>query len=229
MNDDADRDAGLDAEVDAGWDTELDEEDAQLIAERGRVDSPPTAAELTVPALSRFLVKIAESSTAAEYQSRLRAVLGAALDHTVAGLDLDYLEDPEALDPDRTVRPMPQWFEAISGEGSAPADAAADAARDAAPEFARLGAERFTAAGHGVGRRLAGWLERFDWDNTFRTWEWWDVTRTDERTVSIWVNAHGEDFFACEELRWAAYTAGAVQVTGPDLVNAETWLAERAE
>ncbi|WP_327069330.1 hypothetical protein [Kitasatospora sp. NBC_01302] len=204
-------------------DSGLDEEDAQLVAERGRVDRPPTAAELTVPALSRFLVEVAGPATVEEYQARLRAVLGSALDHTVAGLDLDHLPDSAALALDRSVRPVPPWFAAVStGPG------AAHAARETAPEFARQGAGRFVAAGHGTGWRLAGWLERFDWDNTFRTWQWWDVTRTGGRTVSIWVDAHGEDFFACQELRWAAWTAGAARVDGPALVDARVWLAERS-
>lgn len=198
----------MDAYTDAG----LDEEDALFIAERDRIDTPPAAADARVPAFSRFLVEI--DGSAEEYTERLRSVLGAALDRAVAAMDLDYLDDPEALGIELTVRQVPDWFAAVCAE-------------EAAPDFARDGAARYTAAGHGSGWYLNNWLERFDWDNVFRTWEWWDITRSGEHTLSIWVNAHGEDFFACDDLRWAAYTAGALQISGPVLVDAAEWRAQR--
>lgn len=199
----------MDAYLDAG----LDEEDAQLIAERDRIDAPPKDAPS--PELSGFLVEVA--GPVEEYAERLRAVLGAALDRAVAGLDLDYLDDPDALDIDQAVRQPPKWFAAVCANADV---------EETAPDFARDGAAHYTAAGHGSNWRLSGWLERFDWDNPFRTWEWWDVTRSGEHTVSIWVDAHGEGVFACDDLRWAAYTAGALAVSGPTLLPKDAWLRE---
>ncbi|MGE7437164.1 hypothetical protein [Kitasatospora sp. NPDC001175] len=196
--------------------TGMDEEDALFLAERDRVDTPPAPTDAPTPGFSRFLVEI--DGSAEEYTERLRSLLGAALDRAVAAMDLDHLDDPDSLELDLTVRHVPEWFAALCTHSGT---------EQPAPDFTRAGAARFTAAGHGSGWRLSGWLERFDWDSTFRTWEWWDITRTDERTLSIWVNAHGEDFFACDDLRWAAYTSGAVKVTGPVLVDAAEWRAQR--
>ncbi|MGK4580348.1 hypothetical protein [Kitasatospora sp. HPMI-4] len=205
----------MNAHVNAYMDAGLDEEDALFIAERDRIDTPPAAADAPTPDFSRFLVEI--DGSAEEYTERLRSVLGAALDRAVAAMDLDYLDNPEALGIDLTVRQVPDWFAAVCARSGT---------EEAAPDFARDGAARFDAA-HDSAWRLSEWLERFDWDSIFRTWEWWDITHSGERTLSIWVNAHGEDFFACDDLRWAAYTSGAVRVSGPVLVDAGEWRAQR--
>ncbi|MGK4581984.1 hypothetical protein [Kitasatospora sp. HPMI-4] len=97
--------------------------------------------------------------------------------------------------------------------------------RRAGPGFARRGAERFVAAGHGAGWSLQGWLTEFDHDSG-RWWSWWDLTRSGDRTLSLWVDAGAESFFACDDLRWAAYTAGAASVAPHVPRDRADWLRE---
>ncbi|MFB7667111.1 hypothetical protein ACFC1R_24735 [Kitasatospora sp. NPDC056138] len=182
----------------------LDEQEQDLLDERDRIGARPEA-DAAPPGLSCFVVEV--EGSVQDYADRLRAVLAAGLDGAVA---------QAGIDPHRTPRRAPEWFAAICDE---------DGGR-VAPDFARRGSEHYAAAGHGSGWYLDGWLERFDPDDAFRTWSWWDLTRAGDHTLSLWVSAGGEDFFACDELRWAAYTAGAVSVAGPTLLELDGWLAE---
>jgi hypothetical protein len=183
-----------------------DEEDEALLAERDRISTAPAAEDPAGPGLSRFRVEVEGAVEA--YAARLRAVVGAALDHAVAEAGLDAGAEP---------REVPGWFAAVCAGGPG------EGGGQDAPDFARRGGERYAAAGHGGPWDLPGWLERFDPDSAFRTWSWWDLTRAGDRQASLWVDAAGEDFFSCDELRWAAYTAGAVSVTGPEFVRKDVW------
>jgi len=186
----------------AGDDEFLDEEEEALLDERDRVDARP-GEEFAPPGLSRFEVRV--EGPVEEYAARLRAVIGTGLDRAVLAGRIDSRVVP---------RPVPEWFAAVCGEAGAGGEV---------PGFARRGAERYAAAGHGEGWSLEGWLWRLELDCPFRTWAWWDLTPTQDRTLSLWVDAGGEDFFACDDLRWAAYTAGAETVSGPTLVGLEGW------
>ncbi|MFI9646257.1 hypothetical protein ACIHAA_08175 [Streptomyces sp. NPDC052040] len=186
----------------------LDEEDEAFLDERDRIDAAP-AEESAPPWLSRFRVEVDGSRQ--EYAERLRSVLGAALDHALA---------EAGIDTETTPREVPGWFVAACAESGA---------ERPLPDFARSGSEHFTAAGLGPGWDLRGWLERFDLDLDLRRWSWWDLTGADDRTLSLWVDAAGEDFFSCDELRWAAYLSGARSVTGPVLLRKDAWLAEAAQ
>jgi hypothetical protein len=181
-----------------------DEEDAALLAERGRTGTAPTAGDPTGPGLSRFRVEVEGAVEA--YAARLRDVVGAALDRALVEAGIDIGAEP---------REVPGWFAAVCSGGQG------EGGGQDAPGFARRGGERYTAAGHGSPWDLRGWLERFDPDGAFRRWSWWGLTRAGDRQVSLWVDAAGEDFFPCDELRWAAYTAGAVSVTGPEFVRGD--------
>jgi hypothetical protein len=77
----------------------------------------------------------------------------------------------------------------------------------------------------GEGWELQEWLFQFDPDSEFRGWAWWDLTQTGVGRVRIWVDTWGESFFACNELRRLAYTAGADEVSGPILVRASDWIS----
>ncbi|GAA3013801.1 hypothetical protein GCM10020229_26340 [Kitasatospora albolonga] len=181
----------------------LSEEEEALLDERDRIDSRPGDDPAPPPGLSRFLIEL--DGSAEEYAARLRAVLGAALDRSVLEGRIDSQVVP---------RPVPAWFTAAcAGDGPV-------------PDFARAGASHYTEAGHGNGWSLDNWLWRFELDCPFRTWSWWDVTHTAPGTLSLWLDAHGEDAFAADDLRWAAYTAGARTVTGPTHHRLPAWRAE---
>ncbi|MFD0364788.1 hypothetical protein ACFQZZ_25395 [Nocardia sp. GCM10030253] len=180
----------------------LSEEEEALLDERDRIDTRP-GEEGAPPGLSRFLIQV--EGPVGEYADRLRTVLAAALDRSVVEGRVDSHVIP---------RPLPEWFVAVSSE------------QGPAPDFARHGSERYGAAGHGAGWSLDNWLWRFELDCPFRTWSWWDVTHSGPRILSLWVDAGGEDFFACDDLRWATYTSGALTVSGPDLHRLDTWLGE---
>ncbi|NEV88110.1 hypothetical protein GUR47_15730 [Streptomyces tendae] len=170
--------------------------------ERLRLSRRPSLQE-TPPVVGVFDVRT--SCPVAEFGTRVRSVLDPALrlavSHPFEGEDLP-------------VDAIPHWFVAVA-RGSA----------DPAPDFAVHGAERYTAA---IGRGawdLQEWLYQFDPESEFRGWAWWGLTQSGDREVRLWVDTWGESFFACDELRWLAYVAGAVKVDGPSLERSDAWVA----
>ncbi|MFI6489341.1 hypothetical protein [Streptomyces sp. NPDC050564] len=155
------------------------------------------------PILGAF--DVLTNSPVEKYSARVRSVLSAALDLAVS----------ESFDgDDLPVDAVPEWFAAASRGSSA-----------TIPEFAQHGMDRYAAAIKGGAWELQEWLFQFDPDSEFRGWAWWDLTRTGEGRVRIWVDTWGESFFACDELRWLAYTAGADEVGGPILVRTADWVS----
>ncbi|PIM70004.1 hypothetical protein CTU88_22395 [Streptomyces sp. JV178] len=154
------------------------------------------------PVLSTFDVTTFDSAD--EYVARLRSTLCAALKLAIS----------ESFDgEDLPIQGIPQWFIAASGDSPA-----------TPPDFAARGLELYLAqvkGGIGRGWQLQEWLYQFDPDSEFRGWAWWDVTYSVEGHVRIWVDSWGESFFACDELRWLAYTAGGQDVSGPVLPNSD--------
>jgi hypothetical protein len=63
----------------------------------------------------------------------------------------------------------------------------------------------------------------FSFDPRQRSWEWWDITRISANVVQLWVDSRGEPVFACDELRWICYLAGARSLVGPLLTSSEVW------
>lgn len=178
--------------------------DEELLDERGRICRAPAGDQLAPPGLTRFEVQVA--GPVQEYAQRFRAVLLAGVERAIV---------VSTVGPTIARRPVPHWFAAIcSGQLDA-------------PSFAKYGAERFSAAGYGVGWDLRGWYTAFE-VGSGRTWSWWDLTQIDEKTLSIWVDANGEDFFACTELLWAAYTSGASTVSEHQLLGVDAWRREPA-
>ncbi|MFI8876255.1 hypothetical protein [Streptomyces sp. NPDC055243] len=96
-----------------------------------------------------------------------------------------------------------------------------------APEFARGGREHYNSAFQGGSWRLQEWLYEFDPESETRGWAWWDLTRSAEGSIRIWVDSWGESFFACGELRWLALVAGADEVSGPHLAPGKVYLGVR--
>ncbi|MEU5096174.1 hypothetical protein [Streptomyces sp. NPDC020996] len=176
-------------------------EDIEL--ERSRLAHRP-APEEAPPVLSAFDVRT--NCPVAEFDARLRSVLAPALQLAVSH-SFDEGELP--------VDTLPGWFVAASQGASF----------ETAPEHVRRGVERYAVAiGEGPWRPQE-WLYQFDPESEFRGWAWLDLTRSGDREARIWVDTWGESFFACNELRWAAYVSGADEVSGPTLVRTADWLA----
>ncbi|MFI2783770.1 hypothetical protein [Streptomyces sp. ALB3] len=174
-------------------------EEFRRLQERPSGDSAP-------PVLSLFVVDV--SGDAAEYGQRLRSALAPAVR---LGATADFEQESLPVDD------VPVWFAAVSSRNE-----------ERAPQFARTGFEGYVEhTGGGRPWELQDWLYRFDPDEDSRGWEWWDATPAGSSLVHIWVDSWGESFFGCQELLWAAYTAGAVRVEGPVLQKLAVWSAER--
>ncbi|MGW7089009.1 hypothetical protein ACWGH2_36695 [Streptomyces sp. NPDC054871] len=171
--------------------------------ERSRIAKPPSPRD-TPPVLCFF--DVMPTLRADDYAAHLRPVLDAALSLALS----------EGFDTDLPVESIPQWFATVSSSLS-----------EEVPEFARRGRERYVSAFQGGPWRLQEWLYEFDPESETRGWAWWDLTRSAEGRIRIWVDTWGESFFACDELRWVALVAGADEVSGPHIVSAETYLEAR--
>nr|WP_109280925.1 hypothetical protein [Streptomyces orinoci] len=162
--------------------------------------------ESAPPVLCEFSVEVAGDP--AQYAQRLRSVLSAAVN---LGATADFEEDTVPVDE------VPDWFTAIGSTDDAQV-----------PEFARSGRDAYTSYTGGNPWELQNWLYRFDSDDDSRGWEWWDITRAGRGKLHVWVDSWGEPSFGCQELRWAAYTAGAVWVEGPVVRGSEAWAGEES-
>ncbi|CAM5242027.1 hypothetical protein [Streptomyces badius] len=176
-----------------------------LAAELRRVRERPDT-DAAPPVLSLFVIDV--PGDAAAYVERLRSVLAPAVR---LGCTADF--EQESLPVDE----VPGWFAAVGSGGE-----------ERVPQFARTG--RGAYAEHTGGGRpwdLQDWLYRFDPDEDSRGWEWWDATVAGPSRVHVWVDSWGESFFGCQDLLWAAFTAGAVRVAGPTVQKAAVWSMER--
>ncbi|MEU6278744.1 hypothetical protein [Streptomyces sp. NPDC047028] len=173
---------------------EIEQEKDRVLRRRAPGEAPPV--------LCAFDVRT--TGTTVEFGTRLRSVLAPALElavsHPFNGEDLP-------------VDTLPDWFVASDRERSA-----------SAPEFVRRGTERYVAALERWAWDLQEWLYQFDPESESRGWAWWDLTQTSDTSVRVWVDTWGESFFACNELRWAAYVCGAEEVRGPALVRSSDWV-----
>nr|WP_031507951.1 hypothetical protein [Streptomyces megasporus] len=176
-----------------------------LAAEFERLRRRPDA-ESAPPVLCEFTVDLPGDPE--PYAERLRSVLSAAMG---LGITEDFTEDDLPTDG------VPDWFVAACSQDG-----------DGAPDFARDGRAAYQAHTESRPWPLRNWLHRFDPDDDSRGWQWWDITRTGPSRVRIWVDGWGESFFGCQELRWAAYTAGARHVDGPAVQNRDVWAGERS-
>ncbi|MFF4250917.1 hypothetical protein ACFY1L_06905 [Streptomyces sp. NPDC001663] len=172
--------------------------------ERDRLSHRPSS-EQVPPVLSAFDVRT--YCSVPEFDAMLRSVLAPALQ-----LAVSHPFDEGSL----PVGTLPDWFVAASGTPAS------------APEHVRRGAERYSAAIGGGLWKPQEWLYQFDPESEFRGWAWWDLTQVGENLARVWVDSWGESFFACDELRWAAYVSGAEEVTGPILVKSAEWIAATA-
>jgi hypothetical protein len=159
------------------------------------------------PVLGEFTVDVPDDP--ADYVARLRSVVSAAVGR---GATADFEEGSLPTDD------VPVWFADIS-----------DGVESRAPDHAKRGRDAYTEHTGGRPWTLQNWLYRFHPDEDSRGWQWWDVTSAGQSRVRIWVDCWGESFFGCQELLWAAYTAGARHVEGPLVRRADAWVAEAAE
>ncbi|MEV6424778.1 hypothetical protein [Streptomyces sp. NPDC051662] len=171
-----------------------------------RLRSRPSA-EVAPSVLSRFIVDTSGSS--ADYVKHLRSILSPALR---LGHTADFEADTLPVDD------IPDWFIAVSHPNE-----------ERAPEFANNGRDGYMDHTAGQPWELQNWLYRFDPDDDSRGWEWWDVTQAGPSRVHVWVDSWGESFFGCQDLLWAAYTAGALHVDGPTVQRSTAWEEEAAD
>ncbi|MBN3930787.1 hypothetical protein IQ279_14270 [Streptomyces verrucosisporus] len=171
-----------------------------LEAEAERLRRRP-AAESAPPVLSEFTVDLPGDPD--RYAERLRSVLSAAVNLGIAA-DFEQEELP--------TEGVPGWFAAVCAPGG-----------EGVPDFAGDGRGAYESHTQSRPWSLQNWLYRFDPDDDSRGWQWWDVTRAGPSHVHIWVDSWGESFFGCQELRWAAYTAGALRVDGPVVRRSSAW------
>ncbi|RXS85345.1 hypothetical protein EST92_08400 [Streptomyces sp. TM32] len=177
-----------------------------LRQERQRVEARPST-EGAPPVLTVFDVVAAVDPQ--DYIRRVRSVLSAALDLAIT----------ESFDDeDLPTEGIPEWFAVASG-----------AAGGETADFSRRGMDRYHAAVNEKSWDLQWWLFEFDPDNEFRGWAWWDATQAGDGHVRVWTDSWGESFFACDELRWLLYTAGADEVSGPVLADTSEWAQEITE
>lgn len=175
------------------------EAECERVANRPDADSAP-------PVLIEFTLDV--PGDPAQYVKRLRSVLSVAV---ALGATADFEEESLPVDD------FPDWFVAVSSADEA-----------ATPDFAKRGRDAFMVHTRSGPWELQNWLYRFDPDDDSRGWEWWDITVVGPGRVRVWVDSWGESFFGCQELRWAAYTAGALDVDGPAVQEADMWVAEAA-
>ncbi|MDI5964441.1 hypothetical protein [Streptantibioticus silvisoli] len=178
----------------------MDHSKESLLVECGRILRRPEVEEVP-PYLGEFTVEV--TGEVEEYVARLRSLLSSAVE---LGATNDFEDDEVPVDD------VPGWFLSVSKGGSGDI-----------PEFARLGSDEFQRLpGSGVWS-AQNWLFRFDPEDDSRGWEWWDLTRSGPSRVAVWVDCQAEDFFGCQELRWALYVAGGSKVDGPNLRRSDAW------
>ena len=107
---------------------------------------------------------------------------------------------------------LPNWFLALTDGG------------DEAEESDELGSEgkrRYLEAREDRPWEIEDWVYCFDPD--LRSWSWWDVTVSSHGQVNVWIDTKGEAHVPCEELWWAVYVSGALDVAALMLESAEVW------
>lgn len=174
-------------------------------AERSRLSHRP-GFDTAPPVLAR--VELTVDGDPVRFADRLRAVLDSVL-HIAATESFDG-------DDDLPAGTVPGWFSGVC-RGGGPVE-----------PFAARGSDRYAQRTGGAPWALQNWLSRFDPDLEVRGWAWWDLTAAPggNGVLRLWLDTWGEPSFAWEELRWLAYTAGALAVTDPVVVKREARAAE---
>ncbi|MEV0371123.1 hypothetical protein AB0I10_15030 [Streptomyces sp. NPDC050636] len=184
-------------------------EEQQRVAARPPEDGAP-------PVLSVFDVVLHQDVDPTAYMERVRAVVSAALKLAVSAT-FD--------DEDLPVEAIPAWFVAVSRTPDEPGEPGEPGEPDAdLTEFARRGKARYQEEFGNRPWDIQWWLWQFDPDSETRGWAWWDATQSGDRRVRVWADSWGEDFYACDEVRWLLHTAGAETVSGPVLAHPSEWV-----
>jgi hypothetical protein len=129
------------------------------------------------------------------YGRRLRDILSAAV---ATAREQGF--DREVLD----LHLMPSWFVALTGHVKSDL---ADI-----PVESLAGRASYYEARQEREWDIQEWL--FCFDPELRRWLWWDLTTSDSDSLALWLDTKGELVVACEELWWAVYAAGAIDVRG---------------
>lgn len=137
-----------------------------------------------------------------DYALRLRSVISGAL--TIA--------EQQSFEQDEIdVDGLPQWFVHVT-EG--------DYGRAAVPAACRIGRQRYLDLVEDRPWTIQEWI--FNFDPELRHWAWWDLTADQDR-LALWLDSSGESAFAADELRWAAFSAGAAEVTSLGVLSSSIW------
>ncbi|MFJ3191566.1 hypothetical protein ACIPJQ_02875 [Streptomyces griseoviridis] len=108
---------------------------------------------------------------------------------------------------------IPSWFSAVMGSGGNE--------QIEIPSEVLLGVDNYREIRDENRWDLQEWLFCFDPD--LRRWRWWDLTTPDGRVAYLWIDTRGEPVVACEELYWAAFSAGAREVRTVLQPPPESW------
>ncbi|WP_062203957.1 hypothetical protein [Streptomyces sp. NBRC 109706] len=177
---------------------------AELAAERHRLTHRPPDDE-GIPAFAYLEVR--PGVAVGDYARHLRSVLDPTL-AIAATADFDAAELPTG--------DIPDWFARVSGQPS-----------QETAEFAAAGRASYADhPGTDGPWELRDWLSRFEPEYGMRGWAWWDLTAPAPDRLRIWVDCGTEPWFAHLDLLWLAYTAGAVSVAPPEVVESDIWAAE---
>jgi hypothetical protein len=178
--------------------------DRDLGVELKRVESrPPTDRSPQVLSALVVDVDVRRPGAMAAYASRLRGVLHGGIALAMAEpFDRDELPESNA----------PAWLAEISRE-------IPDSS--VVPVEALSGRARYIATRSQEVWQLQDWLWSFE--PGVRQWEWWDITAGGGTSAVIWLDSKGELSYSCDDIRWLAYVAGAIAVSGPVALPATVW------
>ena len=178
--------------------------DRDLSVELKRVESRPLP-DQSPKVLSALVVDVdvRGPGAMAAYASRLRGALQAGIALAMAeSFDRDEL-------PESTV---PEWLAAISQEALDPS---------VIPAEVISGRTRYVARREQEAWQLQDWLWSFE--PGVRQWELWDIATGGGTSAVIWLDSKGELSYSCDDIRWLAYVAGAVAVSGPIALPSTVW------
>lgn len=176
-----------------------------LVAERQRAHERPEPSP-DVPYLDALDVELDVDPQV--YAANIRAVIRTAL-----GVAVEFAGKEEL-----PLANIPSWFVLASTPGHFDA-----------PDFALSGRDHYLRhAGTGKGWGIQDWLSRLEPDDSMRGWAWWDLTRSGDGRLRIWINAEGEAHYSHLDLLWLAYLSGARQVAYPQGLSAEDWAREES-
>ncbi|MGP3949597.1 hypothetical protein [Streptomyces sp. 7N604] len=172
-----------------------------------RLTAAPPAMGSAVHSLGVFEVEVEGSLD--QYASRVREALAGAV-----GIAKNYSFDVDELPSE----PLPHWLVQISSQRDK------HAPESGSNSFSERGAQQYESMRGEDRWDLQEWISCFD--PQLRYWSWWDITRSTDTSVKIWIDTRGEAVVGCEELRWIIFVAGACSLSEMELTKGSAWSPE---